>query len=325
MKSKTLHQNQIGLVGRSVLAFILIILIYSHSVAQNPFWDNHLHTGSFSAMVQEGNDFWLTSSGGGLVKFDPVTNTKVYFNKHNSAIPSVFLSAIAIDSNGMKWIGTDDTVTGLIRFDGNNTWTCFNTQNSGLPANAITCLLVHGNDLWVGTKAGLALYDGLNWTTFTSATINSITYPIENVTDITVDSIGNIWFCCNQVGLFQYSTTGWKIFTNANSDIHSGFNDNVWSVTFDPSGKLWVGLASGVSCYDGNSWTHYSQVPGGPNGGNFSGEQIKPDNAGNILASSALYGVYRFNGTSWVYIGKPIPPSYYVYNPSIITPPLRLV
>ncbi len=70
-------------------------------------------------------DLW-----GGLAKFDG-TNWTVY-NTSNSGLPDNYVSSIAIDGSGNKWIGTWHG--GLAKFDGTN-WTVYNTSNSGLPDN----------------------------------------------------------------------------------------------------------------------------------------------------------------------------------------------
>ncbi|MEI6577703.1 MAG: two-component regulator propeller domain-containing protein [Bacteroidota bacterium] len=287
--------------------------IQSIATAQNPFWENHLYTGNIAAMAKEGNSFWLACQEGGLIKFNPNTSVSSYFNKNNSAIPSVFLSAIAIDSNGMKWIGTTDSVTGLIRFDGINSWTCFNTTNSALPSNVILSILVHGSDLWVGTAEGLAKYNGVSWTNYTSAIYNSILYPIKNVMDLAIDSNDNIWLCCRQVGVFTYNNSNWKVFTAQNSGINCDTNNYVYSLIHDDSGKLWVSHMRGVSCLNGSSWTSWNPVNIGPPYIGFTDlESIKVDNAGDIWVCDRYHGLYKYNGINWLYKYAFSPPLYYI-------------
>ena len=51
----------------------------------------------------------------------------------NSGLPDNYVSSIAIDGSGNKWIGTWG---GLVKFDDTN-WTVYNTSNSGLPDNYV--------------------------------------------------------------------------------------------------------------------------------------------------------------------------------------------
>src|SRR5689334_16015674 len=56
-------------------------------------------------------------------------NQFVVYNTSNSSIPDNNIYAIAIDSIGKKWIGTEN---GLAVYD-DATWTIYNMSNSGLP------------------------------------------------------------------------------------------------------------------------------------------------------------------------------------------------
>src|SRR4030095_434692 len=83
------------------------------------------------------------------------------YNTSNSPIPENAVRCIAIDGNGVKWIGTD---FGLASFD-DVTWTIYQTSNSNLPDNSIRSLAIdHQNSIWVGTfNGGLAKFDGSSW------------------------------------------------------------------------------------------------------------------------------------------------------------------
>ncbi len=67
------------------------------------------------------------------------TSVWVDFQTFNSEIQSNLLTSIAVDFNGIKWIGSSDI--GLIKFDESN-FVNFNTSNSGIPSNQINCLSV---------------------------------------------------------------------------------------------------------------------------------------------------------------------------------------
>ena len=53
----------------------------------------------------------------------------IVYDTLNSGLPSNVINSIAIDSNGIKWIGTNK---GLVKYNG-IIWTVYNTSNSGLP------------------------------------------------------------------------------------------------------------------------------------------------------------------------------------------------
>ena len=93
-----------------------------------------------------------TNVGGGLAKFDG-TKWTVY-NTSNSGLPNDYITSIAIDYLGNKWIGTGG---GLSRFDGTN-WTVYNIANSGLPNDWVNTLAIDGSgNKWIGTYSGNAV------------------------------------------------------------------------------------------------------------------------------------------------------------------------
>jgi ligand-binding sensor domain-containing protein len=86
----------------------------------------------------------------GLVAFDGSEWT--VYDTLNSRLPDNGVSAIAIDKDGTKWIGTD--YGGLAAFDGIS-WTVYDTLNSELPSNSISSLVIDNDGTkWIGTWIG---------------------------------------------------------------------------------------------------------------------------------------------------------------------------
>ena len=94
----------------------------------------------------------------GLAKFDGAAWTA--YDTSNSGLPDNWVSSIAVDGSGNKWIGTNG---GLAKFDGAH-WTIYSSSNSGLPNNFITSIAIDGSEnLWIGTiLGGLAVFSGGN-------------------------------------------------------------------------------------------------------------------------------------------------------------------
>jgi ligand-binding sensor domain-containing protein len=72
-------------------------------------------------------------------------------------LPDDWVTALTIDSSGIKWIGTNN---GLARFDGTD-WTIFNTSNSEMPSDVVSAITIDDNgSKWIGTyDGGLAVYN----------------------------------------------------------------------------------------------------------------------------------------------------------------------
>ncbi len=81
---------------------------------------------------------------------------------------------------------------GLAKIDSLDSWTVYNTSNSGLPENYIRAVFVDAeNNLFVGTYlGGLAKYDGTTWTNFNP--VNS-PLPDYHVRAVTKDIYDTIW------------------------------------------------------------------------------------------------------------------------------------
>jgi ligand-binding sensor domain-containing protein len=150
--------------------------------------------------MDKGNKWIGTDRGGGLAKFDGV-NWTVY-NTSNSGLPNKYITAIAIDSLGNKWIGTGG---GLVKFD-RFRMTVYNTSNSGLPDNSVSAIAIDGQgNKWIGTRGGLAKFDGANWTVYNRSNSGS---PSNWVYAIAIDGGGNKWIGTDGGGLAVYREGG---------------------------------------------------------------------------------------------------------------------
>lgn len=157
------------------------------------------------------------------------TSVWIDFQVFNSGIQSNALSAIAIDQNGVKWIGS--LTDGLISYDDIN-FVVYNELNSPLPDNRVNCISVdQQNNIWIGTDFGIAIFNGASWTIYnrdnsglTSEIINSIKF----------DSDGNTWIGTTS-GLVRFDGIDWQIFNDTER--------RIWAMDcdFDNTGVTWIG------------------------------------------------------------------------------------
>ncbi len=116
------------------------------------------------------------------------TSVWIDFQVFNSGIQSNSLTAITVDQNNVKWIGSLDK--GVIRYNEVN-FTNFNTTNSPLPTNRINCISVDPqNRVWVGTDFGIGVFDGTGWTIYNR---NNSGLTAELINTIVFDNMGNAW------------------------------------------------------------------------------------------------------------------------------------
>lgn len=130
-------------------------------------------------------------------------------------------------------------------------WTIFNDGNSALPQNTVRCITVDAqNRKWVGTDYGLAVYNDVSWTVYTTAnTAGGLTD--NGIRCITFDVTGNAWIGTFNGGIVKYDGTNWSSFTTTNSGVPDNF---VKAIAFDTAGAMWVGTPSGLAKYDWSTW-----------------------------------------------------------------------
>ncbi len=132
-------------------------------------------------------------------------------------------------------------------------WTVYNTTNSGIAYDHITCIYVtKDNKKWIGTEYGVASFDGTNWQVY--RTTNS-DLPGDAIRSITEGANGEIWIGTFLNGLARFDGANWTTYNLSNS----GLADNyIRSLIYNEiDGNLWIGTTGGLHAFDGNTWTIY--------------------------------------------------------------------
>jgi ligand-binding sensor domain-containing protein/signal transduction histidine kinase len=108
------------------------------------------------------------------------------------------------------------------------------TSEQGLPQNSISCVLqTRDGLLWIGTRSGLARFDGAEFVQYRSGAPNSI--PGESVTGLVEDSDGSLWISSNG-GLSRYRSGHFQ-----NYSMRDGLpEDSIWRIARDPAGGVWA-------------------------------------------------------------------------------------
>jgi hypothetical protein len=192
---------------------------------------------------------WVGTYNSGAVMYDG-TNWIVYNN--TNGLPGNRINCITVDSsNNTKWFGIN--YNGVTSYDG-ATFQTWKTTNSLLPNNNVNCITVdESGNKWIGTYAGLAKFDGTNWTVFTvgSTAADNQVYSIvfENSTTIWIGSGGGLW-------KFDGVST-WVNYNTSNSELPY---DYVSCIDIDLDGNIWVGTTQGgLAMFDGTSaWTIFN-------------------------------------------------------------------
>lgn len=146
-----------------IFMFFVFVSIYN---AQNTEWLTYDSMSYIRCLAIENDFIWIGSTEG-LLKFNKITGEKTFYNIFNSGLPVDYVSAIAIDNEGNKWIGTD---RGLVKFDGSN-WIIYNQSNSELPSNSVQSIAIdnEGNKWLADYGGGVVKFDGVNWTVYNTS------------------------------------------------------------------------------------------------------------------------------------------------------------
>ncbi len=205
------------------------------------------------AGLQSGNTLWVAHDDQGATSYDGSDWRR--FRPDNTSLPSSDVRDMHVvsESLGRLWFAT---ANGAALFDQNTeTWSVYNTGNSGLASNDLTAVDVRGT-FWFGT-AGNGVSQTQNlvvWETFTTA--EGLGH--NDVRDILVASDGAVWVA-TAGGVSRYANGVFTTANTANSGIPS---NNVRALAEDSQGRIWAATNAGVSRYDGAAWTSFTKTHG---------------------------------------------------------------
>jgi streptogramin lyase len=188
---------------------------------------------------------WINTTRG-LVKFDGEKWTR--YDQYNPILNGILISDIAFDDSGVLWVASDNVL--------------YTLSNNVLVRKAIFSKRIYyiekGKDgsVWLVLDGRLAKYSTnevreLYWEGLTEK---------ENIRDIAVDSVNNVWVALSDNGLRKFD--GVK-FIDYSKHLPSPY---LTSVNIDNKGRVWVSSVNGgTTVYDGNVWknvnTFYPDFP----------------------------------------------------------------
>ena len=199
----------------------------------------------------EGKDgnIWIASDDGGLNLYSPKSGLfRNYMPANNKNSLSFYnVHALCLD-NDKLWVGTYtgglnvlDTNTGFFKVYSHLT---DNSSSIG-DASVYAIFKDRENRIWIGTMAGIDLYDRAK-DNFLHIKRTGIM-----VIDIDQDKSGNIWFSTQGDGIYKYDVKNksWKHYIYS-KDINSLPNNTVNNILVDARGDIWVGTMDGLCKYN---------------------------------------------------------------------------
>ena len=142
-------------------------------------------------------------------------------------------------------------------------------SESGPPSEVVTALYQDRMGfVWIGSRTGLALYDGHGFTSFGHDPSDPSSISDDVIRPIGEDGQGNLWVGTNAGGLNRLDRATWKFesFRRRSGDPRSLSHDSVYAIAEDRDGALWVGTQRGLNRFDPSipSFTTYTKTDGLP-------------------------------------------------------------
>jgi ligand-binding sensor domain-containing protein/signal transduction histidine kinase len=161
--------------------------------------------------------------------------------------------------------------------------------DEGLPDNAVQAIAqTRDGYLWVGTRGGLAKFDGLSFTAFGPGNTPEIKNP--SITALCADRQGALWIGTDGGGLTRLSGRTFSQYNKTN-----GLAGNNLTVIYESKdGSLWIGTTTGMSRYKGGTFTNYGRKQG------LSSDNVRSiheDRAGDLWIATGE-GLNRLRGTA---------------------------
>jgi hypothetical protein len=224
------------LMNRRYFSALLLLLLSFTAYAQNgatyismpsPYNPQVLRNKNCIA-VDPGGRVWVGFQNVGVGVWDG-SNWTVYDNS-SFFLPDNNVRSVSFDSTSGVWVGTNSG--GACRFDGVN-WQLFDVASSGLPDNCVNSIVCTASEVWLGTKAGVAVYNGTAWTVLNAA--NSA-LASDTVNALTIDRNGVMWAATNS-GLCSFSGN-WQ--THAQGVFQTVACDSNGTVWASSAGMIWM-------------------------------------------------------------------------------------
>lgn len=249
---------------------------------------------TYSIYIDEQDVVWLTADDpvwdeGGLARFDG--DTWRTWTNVDGLSPTHFVHGLRTGPDGHLWLGSD---LGLLRFDGVRLNVVWNASNAPWPTNGVSDFAWDSvGNLWVAlddrqtVRGGLAMYDGIDWTVYTTANGLPWRAPWDNVTAVEVDDLDNVWIGSDVMGGAIYDGSRWTWLGVEGSHV----ND----IEIAADGEPWYAFNGiGVRSWNGQRWVDRN----GPFGTNDV-SLVTLDREGFMWIATYIGTIWRFDGRSW--------------------------
>lgn len=241
---------------RILFTLFLTYITSSFSNAQSPMWkiwnttNSNIPSNGLKSIYIDGQNIKWIGTSQGLSKFNDVNFT--VYNTSNSPMKGNIVWCVKADKFQNLWVTAfnQGNEGALMKYDRGNSWSFFNSQNSGIESGNQVCVTIDTNSIIWSKFHKLNRFNGSTWFTYnTSPFSQNISWAAFT------DSKNNIWIGEDASGLFRLKNdTNWSFYNSSNSGFVGG---DVHGITEDSFGNIWVTTIFGGLCkynQDSNTW-----------------------------------------------------------------------
>ncbi len=204
---------------------------------------------------------WIATAGSGLIKYDPVTKSQVYFlndREDPSSLSSDFIGSAFLDDEGNIWLGT---YQGFDRFDTNTGKFDRLAENIDLPLYATPSFIHRSKNglVYLTIGNGLIVFDPQTKQYELHGSENGLTnLAIQGILE---DNQNNFWISTSN-GLFKYFPEEKRFVQFGKPD--GVFNYDFWWHSCDKginSGNLYFGSSTGLTYFNPENINFNNSIP----------------------------------------------------------------
>ncbi len=206
------------LAGPSRLGILILLLVSLSLPVRGETWGQMMYPGEIKCVVPTDRYVWIGGDNG-AIRFDTETNLFLHFQEEinqrgeSLALAGKIVKDIAMDAHGRVWFA------------------CW-------------------HKIAVGGGAGISVFDGVGWQTFTKED----GLAGNDTLCVSVDTMGRVWVGTTE-GLSVYDKGNWTTFTTSDG---LSRNDPVELYT-DHLGRMWCGFWKGVNVYFRDQWWRWER------------------------------------------------------------------
>lgn len=300
-------------------------------------WDTYNNANRLNSVTATRGFVW-TASDLGLHRYDPAAGTFTRFAKNAGQLAANAVTEVEIDAAGNAWFATRGRGVSVLTPAG--AWRTL-SRFEGLPADTVISLEPSAVGMWVGTTAGVALFDGFELSAAWPDNVNPSPFVDNEILDIahvgdstwvgtpdgayvTKSDEGVTWLRrvngLTNLRVRSLSASGAEVWCVAGSDVYRGGGSGAWTLAEEglPATPAFSIRARGDSLLLGTGAGVYLRTVDQPTwqrlGVGFPGQAwVDFADDGGLWAGN-FEGLWRWTGSVWTRIDIPGPGGNLVVN-----------